>query len=211
MICVGGVEDGGRAQVRPRAPGTAAHDAGTEGYSSILTYPSLFQGFVVAIRHQVIEQPPDAVWAVLEDPELYADWVVGTSASWPLDTRWPQVDAALAYRVDLGPWTLEGRTVVRRVEPPRWLELEVDSGRLGTARIAIEVRPWGGQALVLVDEHPLRGPGGVLHAAPLDLLIQLRHRSMLPRLARTVERVAAAAPGSTSRATAGGRATSGRA
>ncbi|MFD5518833.1 SRPBCC family protein [Streptomyces sp. NPDC127066] len=164
----------------------------------------------MAIRHQVIERPPDAVWAVLEDPRLYADWVVGTSASWPLDTRWPQVDAELAYRVDLGPWTFEGRTVVRRAEPPHWLELEADSGRLGTARIAIEVRPWGGQTLVLVDEHPLRGPGGALHAAPLDFLIQLRHRSMLPRLARTVEGVTSAASGTAVRAMAGSTATSGR-
>ncbi|MEV6019161.1 MULTISPECIES: SRPBCC family protein [unclassified Streptomyces] len=165
----------------------------------------------MAMRHQVIEQPPGAVWAVLEDPRLYAEWVVGTSASWPLDDRWPQVDAELAFRVDLGPWTLEGRTVVRRVEPPRWLELEADSGRLGTARIAIEVRSWGGQTLVLVDEHPLRGPGGALHAAPLELLIQLRHRSMLPRLARTVEAVASAASGTTSPAMAGGTATGDRA
>ncbi|MFE2301723.1 SRPBCC family protein [Streptomyces sp. NPDC059445] len=165
----------------------------------------------MAIRHQVIEQPPDAVWAVLEDPRLYAEWVVGTSASWPLDRRWPQVDAALAYRVDLGPWTLEGRTVVRRWEPPRRLELEADSGRLGTARIAVEVRPWGGQTLVLVDEHPLRGPGGALHAAPLDLLIQLRHRSMLPRLARTVERVASATSDTAARAVPRDSATSRRA
>ncbi|MFE2492344.1 SRPBCC family protein [Streptomyces mirabilis] len=163
----------------------------------------------MAIRHQVIERAPDAVWAVLADPKLYADWVVGTSASWPLDARWPQVDAALAYRVGLGPWTYEGRTVVRRVEPPRWLELEADSSRLGTARIAIEVRPWGGQALVLVDEHPLRGPGGAKHAAPLDLLIQLRHRSMLPRLAQTVERVASTASDSRARDTAGDTAASG--
>ncbi|MFF3323574.1 SRPBCC family protein [Streptomyces sp. NPDC002889] len=147
----------------------------------------------MAIRHQVIEQPPEAVWAVLEDPELYGEWVVGTLASWPLDNQWPQVDASLGYSVSLGPWSYEGRTVVRRFEPRRWLELEVHSGRLGTARIAIEVRSWGGHTLVIVDEHPLRGLGGALHAAPLDLLIQLRHRSMLPRLARLVERMSPAA------------------
>lgn len=145
----------------------------------------------MAIRHQIIGQPPEAVWAVLKDPELFGEWVVGTSASWALDDRWPQIDASLAYSVKLGRWLYEGRTVVRRIEPPRWLELEADSGRLGTARIAIEVRPWGAHTLVIVDEHPLRGLGGVLHAAPLDLLIQLRHRSMLPRLARTVERMSA--------------------
>ncbi len=140
----------------------------------------------MAIRHQVIEQSPEAVWAVLEDPDLYGEWVVGTTASRPLDDQWPHVDAALEYSVSLGPWSYEGRTTVRRFEPHRWLELEAHSGRLGTARIAIEVRPWGGHTLVIMDEHPLRGVGGKLHAAPLDLIIQLRHRTMLPRLAQTV-------------------------
>ncbi|MGW0966540.1 hypothetical protein [Streptomyces sp. NPDC002516] len=69
----------------------------------------------------------------------------------------------------------------------------------------------GGGRSAAVDEvdppHPLRGPGGDLHAAPLDFLIQLRHRSMLPRLARTVEG-AASAPGTTALAMAGGTATS---
>ncbi|MFD3437183.1 SRPBCC family protein [Streptomyces sp. NPDC058685] len=143
----------------------------------------------MAIRHQVIEQSPEAVWAVLENPDLYGEWVVGTTASRPLDDQWPRVDAALEYSVSLGPWSYEGRTTVRRFEPGRWLELEAHSGRLGTARIAIEVRPWGGHTLVIVDEHPLRGLGGALHTAPLDLLIQLRHRTMLPRLAETVERM----------------------
>ncbi|MER7661489.1 MULTISPECIES: SRPBCC family protein [unclassified Streptomyces] len=142
----------------------------------------------MAIRHQVIEHSPEAVWAVLENPDLYGEWVVGTTASRPLDDRWPHVDAALEYQVSLGPWSYEGRTTVRRFEPPQWLELEAHSGRLGTARIAIEVRPWGAHTLVIVDEHPLRGLGGTLHTAPLDLLIQLRHRTMLPRLAETVER-----------------------
>lgn len=87
----------------------------------------------------------------------------------------------------LGPWTGTGKTTVRDVDPPRRIELEAESGRLGTARIAIEVRPWGPHTLVIVDEHPLRGPGGALHNAALDTLPQLRHRSMLARLADTVE------------------------
>ncbi|MGW3661886.1 SRPBCC family protein [Streptomyces sp. NPDC005141] len=142
----------------------------------------------MAIRHRVIERPPEAVWAVLEDPQLYGEWVVGTSASRRLDHRWPHVGAALEYSVSLGRWSYEGRTTVRRFERRRWLELEADSGRLGTARIAIEVRSWGSHSLVIMDEHPLRGLGGTLHIAPLDVLIQLRHRSMLARLAELVER-----------------------
>ncbi|MEU8790848.1 SRPBCC family protein [Streptomyces sp. NPDC048643] len=147
----------------------------------------------MAIRHQVIERSPEAVWAVLEDPRLYAEWVVGTSESRPVDGRWPEVGARLAYVVGRGRLAYEGRTVVRRVERLRWLELEADSGRLGTARIAIEVRTWGPHSLVLVDEHPLRGLGGALHTAPLEVVIQLRHRKMLARLAKVVERRSAPA------------------
>ena len=141
---------------------------------------------------RVIERSPETVWAVLEDPRLYAEWVVGTSESKPADGRWPQVGARLTYVLGRGRLAYEGRTVVRRMERPRWLELEADSGRLGTARIAIEVRAWGAHSLVLVDEHPLRGLGGALHTAPLEVLIQLRHRKMLARLAEVVERRPAA-------------------
>ncbi len=45
----------------------------------------------------------------------------------------------------------KGGRSLSRVEPPRWLELEADSGRSGTARIAIEVRPWGGRGRTSVS------------------------------------------------------------
>ncbi|MFI2213111.1 SRPBCC family protein [Streptomyces sp. NPDC020141] len=145
----------------------------------------------MAVRHRLIERPPADVWRVLEDADRYADWVVGTSDSRPVDSDWPRVGARLEYTVRLGPWTGKGRTTVRRLDPPGWLELEVDSGSLGTARIAIEIRPWGADTLVIVDEHPLRGPGGALHNSVVDAVIQLRHRSMLGRLAEVVENLPA--------------------
>ncbi|MFF3263645.1 SRPBCC family protein [Streptomyces sp. NPDC002932] len=141
----------------------------------------------MAVRHRLIESPVDDVWAVLADGRRYADWVVGTSESCPEDGEWPQVGSSITYTVRVGPWSVAGSTVVRRREPPGVLELEVDSGWLGTARIALEVRPWGENALVTIDEHPLRGPAGKLHNTAVDALIQLRHRSMLARLADTVE------------------------
>ncbi|MFI1399959.1 SRPBCC family protein [Streptomyces sp. NPDC020681] len=148
----------------------------------------------MAVRHQLIEKPPMAVWGVLEDGSRYSDWVVGTSDARPVDDRWPEVDSQIEYTVRLGPWTAEGRTIVRRLEPPRWLELEVDNGPLGTVRVAIEIRPWGPDTLVIVDEHPLRGPGGLLHNSLVDALIQVRHRSMLSRLADVVEQATADRP-----------------
>jgi hypothetical protein len=99
------------------------------------------------------------------------------------------VGADLAYTVVLGPWESGGRTIVRRVQAPSILELEADSGPLGTARIAIDVRPWRERdSIVTLDEHPLRGPAGSLHNAVLDAFLHVRHRGMLSRLADVVEK-----------------------
>ncbi|MCX2926929.1 SRPBCC family protein [Streptomyces sp. NEAU-W12] len=141
----------------------------------------------MAERHRLIERPPADVWAVLADGTRYGDWVVGTSGTRPEVGVWPRVGSSIAYTVHLAPWSVSGNTVVRRCEAPFILELEADSGWLGTARIALEVRPWGENTLVTINEHPLRGPGGTLHNTLVDVLIQLRHRSMLARLADVVE------------------------
>ncbi|MFC8228385.1 SRPBCC family protein [Streptomyces sp. NPDC057287] len=142
----------------------------------------------MAARHRLVRGSAEDVWAVLADGTRYGDWVVGTSESRPEEGVWPEVGSAITYTVRLGRWSAAGSTVVRRCEAPHVLELEADSGRLGTARIALEVRPWGEDALVTIDEHPLRGPAGKLHNTVADTLIQLRHRSMLARLADTVEK-----------------------
>lgn len=142
----------------------------------------------MAVRHRLIRSTVDDVWAILADSTRYGDWVVGTSETRPGEGVWPQVGAGITYTVRLGRWSVAGSTVVRCSEPPHVLELEADSGWLGTARIALEVRPWGENALVIIDEHPLRGPAGKLHNTAVDTLIQLRHRSMLARLADIVEK-----------------------
>ncbi|MER5359971.1 SRPBCC family protein [Streptomyces sp. NPDC002785] len=141
----------------------------------------------MAVRHQLMSRPPHALWSVLEQEELYQEWVVGTYATAPAEGRWPEVGSSIGYTLRLGPKEFHGRTIVRRLERPRALELEVDSGPLGTARIAFDIRPWGDKTLVLLDEHPLRGLGGKLHNAVLDALVQIRHRTMLERLAKVVE------------------------
>ncbi|MFD3920015.1 SRPBCC family protein [Streptomyces sp. NPDC058595] len=141
----------------------------------------------MAVRHRLIERPVADVWAVLADGSRYGDWVVGTSDSRPEDGAWPEVGSSITYTIRLGRWAVSGSTVVRRCEKPGVLELEADSGVLGTARIAVDIRPWGENALVIIDEHPLRGPGGLLHNTAVDTLIQLRHRTMLARLADVVE------------------------
>ncbi|MFF3020896.1 SRPBCC family protein [Streptomyces sp. NPDC057939] len=141
----------------------------------------------MAVRNQLIHRPPHAVWRMLADPNRYGDWVVGPSESTPLDQDWPDVGSRLRYTVRLGPWSAEGVTTVRHQEPGTELELEASFGALGTARIFLQVRPWGEETLVICDEHPLRGLGGTLHNPVVEALLQLRHRGMLARLARIVE------------------------
>ncbi|PPS78415.1 SRPBCC family protein [Streptomyces sp. MH60] len=141
----------------------------------------------MAVRHRLIQATPEAVWDVLADGDLYVEWVVGPSEVTPKNGQWPEVGATIAYEVRLGPLRLNNETVVRRCVPGSELELEAKAGRLGTARIAVELRPWGEQCLVIVDEHPLRGPGGLLHNVGVEALIQVRHRAMLARLANLCE------------------------
>ncbi|MFE5675329.1 SRPBCC family protein [Streptomyces erythrochromogenes] len=141
----------------------------------------------MAVRHQLIRRAPRSVWAVLADPTLYGEWVVGPSESTPLDQGWPEVGSRLRYTVRLGPWSTEGVTTVRHRESGRELELEASFKALGTARIFLQLRPWGEETLVVCDEHPLRGLGGSLHNSVIETALQLRHRGMLARLARVVE------------------------
>ncbi|MFE3829383.1 SRPBCC family protein [Streptomyces sp. NPDC059092] len=141
----------------------------------------------MAVRHRLIRKPPEDVWAVLSDGERYGEWVVGTSRAELDEGHWPELGATLRYEIRIGPFTLHNRTVVRRSEPNAVLELEAHSGPLGTARIAMELRPWGGHTLIILDEHPLRGAGGALHNGLLDAAQQVRHRAMLGRLARVCE------------------------
>ncbi|MEE1760209.1 MULTISPECIES: SRPBCC family protein [unclassified Streptomyces] len=141
----------------------------------------------MAVRHRLIKVSPQTVWDVLADGTRYAEWVVGTSASEPVRGQWPQVGSAIAYEIRVGPWRLSNETVVRYCDEGSELGLEARAGVLGTARISVELRPWGPYCLVIADEHPLQGMGGQLHNVGVEALIQLRHRTMLARLARLCE------------------------
>ncbi|MFD5574373.1 SRPBCC family protein [Streptomyces cadmiisoli] len=141
----------------------------------------------MAIRHRLIKAPSTTVWAVLADGNKYPRWVVGPSDAEPVRGQWPHTGAAIRYEASLGPLRLSNETVVRRCKEGSELELEAYAGPLGTARIDIELRQWGEHCLVLVDEHPLQGTGGLMHNAGFEIVIQLRHRAMLRRLARLCE------------------------
>jgi uncharacterized protein YndB with AHSA1/START domain len=141
----------------------------------------------MAIVNVVIERPREQVWDVLADGYAYKDWVVGTQEIRAVDDTWPGVGSAIHYSFGWGPLTLKGRTVVRQVDPGHRLGLEADAGLLGTARIVIELDEWGDDTVVVLDEHPLRGPSYLLHNTVTDAVLLLRGRPMIQQLARLVE------------------------
>jgi uncharacterized protein YndB with AHSA1/START domain len=138
----------------------------------------------MAERQQLIECPPHQVWQALANGRNYAEWVVGTQEIPQVDTAWPAVDAELRFRVGIGPVHFEDSCVVRICEPERRLELEAGAEPLGTARIAFKLLPWSADTLVILDEHPLQGPGARLQGPMSEFILHLRNRRMLGNLAR---------------------------
>jgi carbon monoxide dehydrogenase subunit G len=142
----------------------------------------------MATVNVLVRRPPEQVWEVLADGSAYADWVVGTREIRAVDAGWPALGTAIHYTVGIGPLSFQGSTTVRSAEPNRQLGLEADGGPIGTARIVIELTPWGEDTVVVLDEHPLRGPGYLLHNAFTDAVLLARGRPMVHNLARLVER-----------------------
>jgi carbon monoxide dehydrogenase subunit G len=142
----------------------------------------------MATVNVLVQRPAEQVWEVLADGSSYAEWVVGTQEIRSVDDGWPRLGSAIHYTVGIGPLTLKGKTTVRHVEPCRALGLEADARPFGTARVMIELFEWGTDTVVVIDEHPLRGPGYHLHNTFSDALLMLRARPMVHNLARLVER-----------------------
>jgi hypothetical protein len=142
----------------------------------------------VAVLNMLADREPGGVWEVLSDGWAYAEWVAGTRHIREVDDDWPQQGSKIRYAVGIGPWTIEDVTTVRLVEPGRRLELEAAAGQLGTARISIALLPWGDdRTLIILDEHPLSGPGLRWHSVLVEVLLRFRNRYMLRTLSRVIK------------------------
>lgn len=139
----------------------------------------------MALRNVLIDAQPSDVWEVLADGYSYPRWVVGTRSVESVDPSWPAVGANLHYRAGVGPFQIADVTTIRVSDPPHHLEMEAHM-RLVTVRISVEVRPWADQALVIVDEHPLRGSSLAFENPLSEGLLTMRNRLMLTRLADVV-------------------------
>ena len=141
----------------------------------------------VALLNVLVKRPPEQVWDFLSRGDRYAEWVVGTRRIRAVDDDWPAVGSELHFSFGVGSLTIDDRTTVRNADPPHMLELEIHAGRIGTARLLFEIRQWGRHTVVVLDEHPLSGPGAHFHNMLLDVGLRFRNRRMLDKLAKLIE------------------------
>jgi uncharacterized protein YndB with AHSA1/START domain len=132
-----------------------------------------------------IPYPPDAVFAILADGDLYAEWVVGARRSAEVDPRWPQPGSTLLHQQGVGPLHVTDTTTVLRAVPPTLLELEARVRPLVTARVEIAIVPVARGSLLRMDETVV---GGALRplAPVLDVGLHRRNAHALNRLERLV-------------------------
>jgi uncharacterized protein YndB with AHSA1/START domain len=127
-----------------------------------------------------VPAPPEAVYAVLSDPETYPDWLAGAQHIRQVDGDFPSEGSAFDHEV--GPnraVTVADSTEVRSSDAPNRLVLEVHAGPLqGIAEFELERTADG--TLVTLRE---RMTGALSVAMPvLRGPIFLRNRVSLDRL-----------------------------
>jgi uncharacterized protein YndB with AHSA1/START domain len=140
--------------------------------------------FLMAQVEQVIQAPPQQVWAALSDGWTYSDWVVGTVHIRDVDDHWPAVGAQLHHKAGPWPFSLHDGSTVLESEPERRLVLRVGLWPVGEASVTMELRPHGdGATHITFVEEPTAGPFKWAHTKLNDLVLHRRNRESLRRLA----------------------------
>ncbi|WP_342672288.1 SRPBCC family protein [Micromonospora nigra] len=136
----------------------------------------------------VIAAPPDRVWAVLADGWTYSDWVVGTAHVRDVDDAWPGVGARLLHRAGPWPFSLEDASTVLECEPQRRLVLRARLWPAGEAVVVFVLEPVEGGTRVSLGEDFAAGPLRWIRTKVNDLVLHLRNRETLDRLADIARR-----------------------
>ncbi|HEY0415330.1 MAG TPA: SRPBCC domain-containing protein [Gaiellaceae bacterium] len=142
----------------------------------------------MAVNEIVVRAAPQRVFAVLADPEAYAEWVVGAAAAHAADGAWPAVGSSLRHSTGIGPLTIDDSTSVVAAEPPSRLELLARLGPLGSFRIVIALEQVGDELThVTMEEGPVEGVSRL--AGPVgDAAGRVRNTLSLARLKALAER-----------------------
>ena len=127
-----------------------------------------------------VPAPPEAVFAVLSDPDTYPEWLAGAQHIRRVDDDFPSPGSHFDHEVGpAGGVTVADRTEARAVDAPALLVLEVHAGPMKGV-VEFELERTGEGTLVTFRE---RLTGTLEMAMPLVRgLIFLRNKASLDRL-----------------------------
>jgi uncharacterized protein YndB with AHSA1/START domain len=111
----------------------------------------------------VLALPRDVAFAVICDAAQYPRWLVGAHTIRQVDHDWPAVGQRFTHRIGVGAMSVPGTTTVRRIDPPRLLELGAGMGVLGEATVRFELTPVADGTEVRMLESPSRGLARIAH------------------------------------------------
>lgn len=137
---------------------------------------------------RVADAPPAAVWAVLADGWLYANWVVGASRIRDVESEWPAPGARIHHSVGVWPALIDDTTSVLAAVPQRELVLRARAWPAGEATVQIHLAPQDGdRTRIRIVEDAVRGPGRIIPHPVRQALIVPRNREALLRLSLLAE------------------------
>jgi len=127
---------------------------------------------------------PAAIWEVLADPRLYANWVVGASSTRAVDGHWPDPGSVLHHSVAL---VIRDSTEVVESEPERRLVLEARARPVVVARVEVLLEPNGPGTQLVLEEEAIGGLGAALPSALWEPQLYVRNHISVKRLRRLAE------------------------
>jgi uncharacterized protein YndB with AHSA1/START domain len=141
----------------------------------------------MATTHRQINAAPERVFAVLADPETYADWVVGSDTIRDADAHWPAIGSRFYHRVGAGPFKVNDHTEVIDLDPQRTLVLHARARPAGTALVKLTLQPRDAGTYVTMQETAGDSLSRLAINPLTDWLVHLRNKESLRRLQRIAE------------------------
>jgi hypothetical protein len=130
--------------------------------------------------------PVDLVWQVLIDPETYPEWLVGAKEIRDVDADWPEPGSSFHHSVGTGPFTINDRTTVKRIDHHRLLQLSVRARPFIAAVASFCLVSDGHRTVVSLEEEPEVPVIGQLVRPVLDPATHHRNHRSLRQLERFV-------------------------
>jgi uncharacterized protein YndB with AHSA1/START domain len=140
----------------------------------------------MAENEMIVAAPRERVFAILADPDRYAEWLVGTARVRDADAAWPAPGARLHYSVGAGAVTLDDSTEVLECDAPERLLLLARLGPLGSFRVELVLRDDGETTHVTMHESAVDGVSKL--AEPVTgAIVGVRNAMSLRRLKELAE------------------------